>query len=107
MYSICVANLPGVNGLPKCLPYAVCSFFPEECINVKGVVATLFGREAPYIAQLHQENHFSNAAGSRIITNLKPEVRDNVYCFMHPEEYALAENNESDSHSSTSDDHEE
>ena len=39
---------------------------------------------------------------SRIITNLKPEVRDVVYCFLSPEEYALPEKNESDSHSSIS-----
>ena len=32
---------------------------------------------------------------------LKPEVRDDVYCFLYPEEYALPEKNESDSHSST------
>ena len=55
----------------------------------------------PYIAQLLQSNHFSNAAGSRIIANLKPEVRDSVYCILHPEEYALIEKNESDSDSST------
>ena len=66
----------------------------------------LFDRDAAYIAQLLQGNHFSNAAGSRIITNLKPEVRDNVYCFMYPEEYAMTENDESDSSSSTSDEEE-
>ena len=49
----------------------------------------------------------SNAAGSRIITNLKPEVRDNVYCFMYPEEYAMTENDESDSSSSSTSDEEE
>ena len=55
-----------------------------------------------------QSNHFSNAVGSRIITNLKPDVRDDVYCFLYPEEYALPERNESDSHSvsSTSDEEE-
>ena len=56
-----------------------------------------------------QTNHFGNAAGSRIITNLKPDVRDDdVYCFLCPEEYALPERNESDSlsASSTSDEEE-
>jgi len=61
---------------------------PEGCINVEDVSALLFCRDTPFIAQLLQESYFSNAAGSRIITNLKPEVRDNVYCFMYPEEYA-------------------
>ena len=28
---------------------------------------------------------------------LKPEVRDEVYCFLYPEEYALSEKNKSDS----------
>ena len=37
---------------------------------------------------------------------LKPEVKDEVYCFLYPEEYALSEKNESDSHSSTSDEEE-
>ena len=51
---------------------------------------------------------FRNAAGKRIITTwLNPEVRDEVYCFLYPEEYALPEKNESDStHSSTSDEEE-
>jgi len=53
-----------------------------------------------------QSNPFSNATGSRIITNLQPEVRDDVYCFLYPEEYALPEKNESDSHSSSSDEEE-
>ena len=37
---------------------------------------------------------------------LKPEIRDEVYCFLYREEYALPEKNESDSHSSTSDEEE-
>jgi len=49
-----------------------------------------------------KSNHFSNASGSRIITNLKADVRDDVYCFLYPEEYALPERNESDSHSASS-----
>ncbi|CAH3191971.1 unnamed protein product, partial [Porites evermanni] len=77
------------------------------CIDVEKVSELLSDRDAAYIAPLLQGNHFSNAAGSRIITNLKPEVRDNVYCcFMYPEEYAMTENNESDSSSSTSDEEE-
>ncbi|CAH3027518.1 unnamed protein product [Porites evermanni] len=78
----------------------------QGCIDVEKVSELLFDRGTAYIAQLFQGNHFSNAAGSRIITNLKPEVRDNVYCFMYPEEYTVTENDESDSSSSTSDDEE-
>ncbi|CAH3175649.1 unnamed protein product [Porites lobata] len=76
------------------------------CIDVEKVSELLFDRETAYIAQLLQGNHFSNAAGSRIITDPKSEVRDNVYCFMYPEEYAMTENDESDSSSSTSDEEE-
>ena len=56
---------------------------PEECINVEDVAELLNRRDAPYIAQMLQSNHFSNAVGSRIITNLKADVRD-VYCFPVP-----------------------
>ena len=63
-------------------------------LNVEDVAALLFGRDAPYIAHLLQENLFSNAAGRRIITNPKLEVRDMV-------EDAVGANHESDSHSNT------
>ena len=56
----------------------------------------------PYIAQLLEGNYFSNAARSRITTNLQQEVRDYVYTFMYPEEYTLTESiSNTDSHSST------
>lgn len=100
MYSICVGNPLG-NVLPKCLLYPPCLAVPEGCIDVEKVSELLFDRDVAYIAQLLQGNHFSNAAESRIITNLKPEARDNVYCFMYPEEYAMTENDESDSSSTT------
>ena len=70
VYSICVGNLLG-NYLPKCLLYPPCLAVPEGCIDVKKVSELLFDRDAAYIEQLLQGNHFSNAAGSRIITNLK------------------------------------
>ena len=102
-YSICVGNPLG-NDLPKCLLYPPCLAVPEGCMDVEKVSKLLFDRDAAYIAQLFmQGNHFSSAAGSRIITNLKTEVRDNVYCFVYPEEYVRTENDESDSSSSTSD----
>ena len=86
--------MSSVSSLP-CRPWRV----HRRCI-------ASVGGDAAYIAQLLQGNHFSNAAGSRIITNVKPEVRDNVYYFMYPEEYAMTENDESDSSSSTSDEEE-
>ena len=45
---------------------------------------SLFRRDGPYIAQLLEGNYFSNAARSRITTNLQQEVRDYVYTFMYP-----------------------
>ena len=75
----------------------------EEGIKVKDVATLLFGRDGPYIAQLLEGNYFSNAARSRITTNLQQEVRDYVYTFMDPEEYTLTESiSNTDSHSSTS-----
>ena len=79
LYSICVGN-PLNNYLPKCLQYPPCLAVPEGCIDVEKVSELLFDRDGAYIAKLLQGNHFSNAAGSRIITNLKPEV----YCFTVP-----------------------
>lgn len=53
----------------------------------------------PYIAQLLEENSFTNSARNRITTNLKNEVRFCVYTFMYPKEYthSIGERN---SHSS-------
>jgi len=58
-------------------------------------------------------NYFTNAARSRITTNLEQEVRDYAYTFMYPEENTLMESiaascstGERDSHSSTSGDKE-
>ena len=62
-----------------------------------------FRRDGPYIAQLLEGNYFSNAARSRITTNLQQKVRDYVYTFMYPEEYTLTESiSNTGSHSSTS-----
>ena len=100
VYGVCVKNLLG-NYLSECLLYPPSLAIPAECSIVEDVAELLMRRDAPYIAQLLQSNHFSNAAGSRIIKNPKPEVREDMYCILYPEEYALPENNESDSDSST------
>ena len=94
MYGVCVKNPLG-NDLAECLLYPPSLNIPEECINVEDVAELLMRRDAPYIGHLLQSTHFSNASGSRIITNLKREVRDDVYCILYPEEYALPEKNES------------
>ena len=112
VYGICVGNPLG-NDLPQCLVYPPRTAVPEECIKVEDVATSLFRRDGPYIAQLLEGNSFTNAARSRITTNLKQEVRDYVYTFMYPEEYTLTESiaascsiGERDSHSSTSGDEE-
>ena len=72
--------------------------------KVEDVATLLFRLDGPYIAQLLEGNYFSNAARSRITTNLQQEVtRDYVYPFMYPEEYTQTESiSNTDSHSSTS-----
>ncbi|KAK2546634.1 hypothetical protein P5673_033758 [Acropora cervicornis] len=81
-----ICNASAILEVSECLLYPPSLTIPEECINVEDVAELLMRRDAPYIGQLLQSNHFSNAAGSRIITNLKPEVRDDVYCILYPEE---------------------
>ena len=87
VYHICFAN-PLAKELPSCLLYPPSLTIPEACINVEDVAAVLLTRDAAFIAHLLQSNYFSNAAGSRLITNLKPEVRNRMYCFLHPEDYS-------------------
>ena len=82
VYGICVGNPLG-NDLAECFVYPPSLAIPEECVNVEDVAELLNRRDAPHIAPMLQSNHFSNAAGSRIITNLKPDVRG-VYCFSVP-----------------------
>ena len=75
---------------------------PEEFIKVEDVATSLFRRDGPYISQLLEGNYFSNAARSRITTNLPQEVRDYVYTFVYPEEYILTESiSKTDSHSTS------
>ena len=59
------------------------------CADVENVSALLLHRDAPYIAHLIQENDFTNAGASRLLTNLQPQVNDRVYCYLHPEEYCM------------------
>ena len=87
VYHICVAN-PLAKELPNCLLYPPSMTIPEACINVEDVAALLLTRDAAFIAHLLQSSYFSNAAQSRLITNLKPEVRNRMYCFLHPEDYS-------------------
>ena len=100
VYGICVKN-PLANDVPQCLVYPPSLL--EECIKVEDVATSVFRRDGPYIAQLLEGNYFSNAARSRITTNLQQEVRDYVDTFMYPEEYSLTESiSNTDSHSNTS-----
>ena len=69
--------------LPGCLLYPSSIFVPEMCVDVENVSALLLHRDAPYIAHLIQENDFTNAGASRLLTNLQPQVRDRVYCYLY------------------------
>ena len=89
MYHIFVAN-PLAKEPPRCLLYPPSMTIREACINVENVAALLLTRGCS-IHRSHTaivSNYFSNAAGSRLITNLKPQVRNSVYCFLHPEDYS-------------------
>ena len=75
----------------------------RRCIKVVDAATSLFRQDGPCIAQLLEGNYFSNAAKSRITTNLQQEEREYVYTFMYPEEYTLTESiSKTDFHSSTS-----
>ena len=63
VYGVCDGN-PQSNDLAECLLYPPSIAIPEECVNVENVAELLLRRDAPYIAQLLQSNHFSNAAGA-------------------------------------------
>ena len=52
---------------------------PGQCIKVENVATSLFRGDGPYITQTLEGNYLTNAASSRITTNLKKEVRD----FLH------------------------
>ena len=59
------------------------------CAGVENVSALLLHRDAPYITHLIPENDFTNAGGSRLLTNLQPQVRERVYCYLYPEQYCM------------------
>jgi len=63
VYGICVGNPLG-NDLAECFVYRPSLAIPEECVNVEDVAELLNRRDAPYITQMLQSNHFSNAVGS-------------------------------------------
>ena len=54
IYQICVAN-PLKKELPRCLIYPPSLTVPEACINIENVATTLFGRDAPFVANLLQK----------------------------------------------------
>ena len=84
IYNVCVAY-PFGNGLSQCLVYPPSVRVPEICINTEDI-STLSHINALQIANLISEDYFTNAAGSRLLTNLQRHVRDGVYCFLYPEE---------------------
>lgn len=69
VYGVCVGNTLG-NDLSQCLAYPSRLAVPEECIKDNDVATLLFRRDGPYIEKLLEGNYFTNAARSRITTNL-------------------------------------
>ena len=86
MYHICVANTLA-KGVSHCFLHSPSLTIPEACLNVEDVAAMLFTQDTAFIAHLLQSSYFSNVGGSRLITNLKPQVKYRVYCLLHPEDY--------------------
>ena len=79
----------------------------EACINVEGVATMLLRWDAQFIVYLLQANYFSNAAGSRMLTNLEPEVRNRVYCIRHPEDYHTDDTSEEEDDDEEEDENDE
>ena len=76
-------NLATLCGRDKTTLPLACAFFSSLHGNPR-----MLTRDVAFNAHLLQSSYFSNAAGSRLITNLKPEVRNTMYCFLHPEDYS-------------------
>jgi hypothetical protein len=86
VYNICVVN-PFGNELPQYLAYPPAIQVPETFVNTEEI-STLSRCNALHMAKLISANYFTNAAGSRILTNLQQHVRDSVHCFPYPEDYS-------------------
>ena len=80
IYNVYVAY-PFGNELPQCLVYRPSVPVPEICINTEAISTLSQSRNVLHIANLIFENYFTNAAGSRLLTNLQRHVRDSVYSF--------------------------
>lgn len=106
VYHICVAN-PLDKELSNCLLYPRSLTIPQACINVEAVATMLFRQDAKLIAYLLQANYFSNAAVSRMLTNLEPEVRNRVYCILHPEDYHTDDTSEEEDDDEEEDENDE
>ena len=68
VYGICVGN-----PLEMIFPNALCTLLAwpsRNSVIVEDAVTSLFRRDGSYIAQLLERNYFTNAARSRITTNL-------------------------------------
>jgi len=74
--------------LPQCLVYPPSSPVPETCIDTEGLSTSLFVRDATYIAGILRNAQFSNAAASRLLTNLESTVTDKVFHILFTEEYS-------------------
>ena len=102
MYSICVGNPLG-NDLPKCPLYPPCLAVPEGCIDVEKVSEllliemrhTLHSSCKETISATPQEAELSQTSSRRL------EITCTTSCTLR--EYAMTENDKSDSSSSTSD----
>jgi hypothetical protein len=84
IYKKCVVN-PIDQELPHFLQYPPSIPVPTMYIDVE-TLGTLECREARCIASLINGDHFSNAAGSRLLSHLRKNVADKVFSYLYPSE---------------------
>ena len=109
VYNICVQSpIDNENNRPQSLVYPPTIVIPEQCINVEGI-ASLRVLDAECAVALFQSEppQFSNAAASRLLTNLKQKPQDQVFCLLFPENYKGKDDGDEDDDESNKDEDED
>lgn len=86
VYNVCIKNpidvdLPDIYSFPPSFRIPESFIDAENCASVKG------GLEAKCVADIVSK-YLTNAAASRLLTNLREEVANKVFSYMYPDEDA-------------------
>ena len=100
IYNVCVVN-PIETELPTFLKCPPSIAVPEAFIAVESLQSLKCGIDIKCVAKLIAENYFSNEAASRLLTNLRDRVRDEVFSYLYPESDS---DDDADSSSESADD---